>query len=129
VRGARFGKAFATYADYASNKLVEFGLDREVVTSVPYFKNSYQSTRASFQALREWLENSPAGIQAVNVYTVGVHARKSFILCRKTLGAGMAVGVISAPPKNYAPKRWWLSKIGIRLVFKNFVGYLYAMLV
>jgi hypothetical protein len=118
-----------TSAQQAVDKINSLGFDNEFLVAVPYFKKTNHRTLTSFLALRNWLSNSNLNVSTLNVFTVGVHGRKSYILCKKVMGENIKIGVISAPPARYNPKYWWLSKRGIRLVIKNTIGYFYALFV
>jgi hypothetical protein len=120
---------YFTWAEQAANKISHFGLDNKLLYAVPYFEKTNQRTFTSFLALRNWLSNSDLNVSALNVFTAGVHGRKSYIICKKLMGENIKIGVISAPPVRYNPKYWWLSKRGGRLVMKNTIGYIYALFV
>jgi hypothetical protein len=78
-------------------------------------------------AVREWIEKHDRECDAVNVFTLAVHSRKSLILFRKALGPSFQVGVIAGAPTEYRPACWFCSPQGIYLVARNTVGYLYAL--
>jgi len=116
-----------TAAEQAANKIRNLGFDNKLLFAAPYFKKTNHRTVTSFLALRAWLSNSNLNVSAINVFTAGVHGRKSYVICKKVMGESIKVGVISSPPVRYNPKFWWLSKRGIRLVTKNTIGYFYAL--
>ncbi len=82
-------------------------------------------TYATALTFRSWADQSHRSIQSVDVFTEGVHARKSWILFRKALGGKYSVGIISGPERSYDPNRWLLSRRGLLVVSRNVAGYCY----
>ncbi len=82
-------------------------------------------TYASALAFSEWLRSSRIAAHSVDVFTGGVHARKSWILYRHAIGGKCRVGIIAAPIA-FNSRYWLLSREGIYQVPRNLVGYLYA---
>lgn len=116
---------YTTVAERAKKIISDFGIANKFIFPVPYLKKTKHRTFNSFLALRKWLSNS--NVKALNIFTGGVHARKSYVLCKKVLGEKIKIGVIAAPPLLYNPKYWWLSTRGIKLIIKNTIGYFYAL--
>lgn len=88
-----------------------------------------QLTRRTFAdalAVRHWLQSSGIPARDIDVFTVSVHARKNWILFQHAAGGRYRVGIIAAPQKAFNSRNWMLSREGIWLVPRNFVGYLYA---
>lgn len=83
-------------------------------------------TYACGEAVRQWTRASGVASTAVDVYTVGVHARKSWLLIQQAMGAEYRVGVIAGPETTYNSQRWVMPARGIRLVSRNLCGYFYA---
>ena len=77
-------------------------------------------------AAKAWLQQNEPSVHSVDVLTVGVHARKSWILARHAFGESYNVGIIAAPEPSYNPNRWLASPRGVWLVGRNVLGYVYA---
>lgn len=93
------------------------------VKSVPLGHQTYSGARA----VKVWLTTEKKSIRKADVFTVGVHARKSRLLYREALGDDIDVGVIAAKPCDYDPKLWFVSPRGIWLVTRNVAGYAYSL--
>lgn len=76
---------------------------------------------------KNWLTQEHPNIKSVDLFSVGVHARKSHLLLRRVLPSSIETGVISAAPIYYNSECWWLSKKGIRLFLKNTISFFYAL--
>jgi hypothetical protein len=109
--------------------LKEAGVDERLIVKIPVPPVRKDRTFAFGVALKNWLLASGMPGKAVNVYTVGVHARRSWLLCREALGPGFTVGVISCADPYYDPNRWWKSSEGFKTVIDETIAYIYTQLV
>jgi hypothetical protein len=109
--------------DQAAGELEKSGFDGSKVIRV-YHDNSTDKTFSSARALKTWLLENPKVPRSIDVFTVGVHARRSWIAFEKALGDDFHVGIIAARAMYYNPGTWILSRKGIWLVTRNISGYL-----
>jgi hypothetical protein len=115
-----------TDVDRAARELEKRGVDNAILVKIRAPVTSTRKTYTSAVAVKQWLSSSGLPTHCVDVFTVGVHARKSWILFRYALGGSYRVGVIAGTPMYYDPKRWLLSASGRRLVLRNVGGCLYS---
>jgi hypothetical protein len=118
----------ATYDDLAAKRLEKLGFDTKKLIEITVPGVSTGHTLASATAVKRWLVNSRNSECCVDVFTVGVHARRSWILFRYTLGDRYRVGIISGTEVSYNPRFWFFSRTGIWKVVHNLVGYVYYKL-
>ena len=111
-----------------SHTLIELGIDASLVTEVPTPTKTWHKTWSQASAFRNYLVRSGYQIKAVNVFTVGVHARKSHLLYQRALGPEIQVGVISVRHYKRSSSPWWLSFESVFAVAKNAISYLDALL-
>lgn len=121
------GKKYDSYAEHAADVLVRLGVDKNKVKIIGN-KEINNNTASSALSLKRWLQHSNLNIVEMDVFTLGVHARKSFVIFKKVFKDYAEIGIISGQEMQYNPKFWFFSNRGIYLVFRNFIGYLYAML-
>ena len=57
-----------------------------------------------------------------NIYSVGVHARRSRMMFRKAFGDDYEIGVIAPRDRTFLPAGWWKSSKGFRNVSNEFVA-------
>lgn len=114
------------YADLAAENLAKLvpAKDKIVRIAMPYQPANH--TFATANGFKQWFLISGAGTCCIDVYTVGVHARKSWITFQSVLGNNYRVGVIAGPETTYNPKHWLVSRQGLWLVARNLAGYLYT---
>lgn len=120
---------YQSYANLAAASLKKLGLEPEKVVSVPCPEVDKDRTYASAVALRQWLSEVNLPLKSINLFTLDVHARRSWLLFQKALASEIQVGVIAASPVDYDPKHWWRYSTGVRKVMSEFIGYVYARLI
>ena len=114
-----------TYADQAESTLLRLGIDRKqlIKINVPAVPQERTLTGAAEAKLS--LERSGTQVCCVDIFTVGVHARKSWILSQYAFGDRYLVGVIAGPETSFDARLWFVSRRGIRIVLRNLAGYMY----
>ena len=65
-------------------------------------------------------------MKAIDVLTVGAHARRSRQLYDKAFLGRVAVGSIAVTDREYDPVQWWKNSEGFREVVGEGLAYLYA---
>ncbi len=119
---------YKTYAALGAAVLQYFGAPTNQVQAVPAPKVRRDRTYASALALKDWMEARGESPAALNVLTIGPHARRSRLLYEKAFGKGCRIGVISIEPEDFDPDRWWTYSAGVRSVLGETTSYLYARL-
>jgi hypothetical protein len=117
---------YKNFAELAAEILERLGLDRRMIVPLPAPAVMRDRTYASAIALKGWLKHAPIPITAINLVSLGTHARRSRLLFEKALGPGIAVGVIAIPDPRYEPGAWWRSSLGVRTTMDELIAYLYA---
>jgi hypothetical protein len=117
---------FKTGGEFAAANLAALGLDPKVVVATPELAPSRDRTYASALAVKQTLLRSNITVKAVNLYSNGAHARRSWLLFQKALGNQVRVGIISHPSNHYDPSHWWASMNGFTDVMGEGLAYLYA---
>jgi hypothetical protein len=119
---------YKTFAELGAATLVRMGLSTNVVQAVPALRVRQDRTYASAVALRRWLREHGETLTSVNVISMGPHARRTRLLYEQAMGEGPKVGIIALVDRDYDPKRWWKSSLGVRSVIDELVAYAYAKL-
>ncbi|MCU0772154.1 MAG: YdcF family protein [Verrucomicrobia bacterium] len=124
-RGAPLSE-YRTYAALGAAVLDYFGAPTNHTQAVPAPKVRRDRTYASALALRDWMEAQDESPTALNVLTIGPHARRSRLLYEKAFAGTCRIGVIPIEPQEYDPDRWWAYSAGVRTVMSETVAYFYA---
>lgn len=117
---------YQTFAELSRATLIKMGFSqKDVVASLspPVEKDR---TFATADRVADLVRGLGEKDQAINVCTLGTHARRSLLLFQEALGNEFEVGVISIAPEDYSPNEWWRSSQGVRTVISETIAYLYA---
>jgi len=121
-------RTHASYAERAADYFRQSGIPPSAVVALPAPQSRVERTYQSAVSVREWSRRSGVRIPAVDVFSVGAHARRSRTLFRLALGPEVAVGILAAPPDGYEPARWWRSSVGARHVIDEAIGLVWVTL-
>ena len=129
--GSDFGRGeylseYKNFAQLSKATLIILGLDPQKIQPVRTPQPKRDRTLASAIEVEKWLKNNDLHPKGVNVYTMDVHSRRTWLLYRRVLEPEIEVGVISHPPLTYDPQAWWTSSEGFRKVLGESLAYVYA---
>jgi hypothetical protein len=88
---------YDSYAVYARKRLIAMGVDSSLVIATPGKRTKINRTLTSALAFRNWLDTTRTKVTGVNIFTVGTHARRTWMTYDKILKGKYQVGVISIP--------------------------------
>jgi hypothetical protein len=116
------------YADLAGHELIRFGIPRARIIFAPTGEIEHERTFKS--AVSTWRALQKRGIhpKAINVLTLGSHARRSRLVYAKVYAPATRVGVIAWGPAYYKTQPWWQSYGRSKCFFKEIVGYPFEVL-
>jgi uncharacterized SAM-binding protein YcdF (DUF218 family) len=117
-----------SYVDAAGRILMQAGVPQDKILPAPSEHVERQRTYQTAVAARQALEARGIQPQALNVFTLGSHARRSRLVFAKVFGATTNVGVISWEPPGSLTERWWLSSERSEDMLKETVGYAFELL-
>lgn len=63
-----------------------------------------------------------------NIFSVGVHSRRSRFLFRKAFGSEYDIGIIAPRDRTFLPDSWWKSSKGLRQVSNELMATLFVQL-
>jgi hypothetical protein len=121
------GEAYATAAERAADYLRSQGLPPSAVAAAPSPASAQDRTFMSAVIVREWTKRSGIEVRAIDVFSVGAHARRSRYLYQKAFGHEVKVGVV-AGRHEYANEAWWRSAEGAREVLDQAIAYVWIVL-
>lgn len=104
-----------SYADRAASYLRR-RLDSVPLTAVPAPPSAQDRSFLSAVMVREWMKASAVRADAIDVFSAGVHARRSRLVYQMAFGDGVEVGVMAARPETYDADHWWKTSNGVKTV-------------
>jgi hypothetical protein len=118
------------FADVASAALLRSGIPADSIVRAPAEYSERMRTFESALAVRSRLHELRGLHQpsSVNVYTAGLHARRSQLVYAKVLGEDYKVGVISWMPTNFLASPWWKSSDRAKDMIIETVGWFFELL-
>lgn len=116
------------YADLARNQCLRLGIPEAAVIAAPARDTGVQRTFESALAVRHALEANRIKPIGINVFTLGVHVRRSRLIFAKVLAPACKVGAVSWAPTFYGTGTWWTSSERAKELITETAGFLFEML-
>ena len=114
------------YALRAADRLRASGLTEVPVIAVPAPASAQDRSYLSAVMVREWAKGEGLALDAVDLYSAGVHARRSWLVYRMAFGDRVEVGVLAARPHDYDAQRWWTSSAGAKTTLGEAVSLVWT---
>ncbi|MFK5857579.1 MAG: DUF1684 domain-containing protein [Bacteroidota bacterium] len=128
IANYEFISSFKTTAQATVEALKHYGYyDTVYVATIPTnilvdrTYNTAVATKMLFEENTDWSQN-------FNIYSVGVHSRRSRMMFEKVFGSNFDIGIIAHRDRTFAPNYWWKSSKGFRNVSNEFAATMYVML-
>lgn len=103
-------------ADLAASYLRKHGLEGVDVTAVSSSASAQERTFLSAVKVRDWATKQGLAVTTLDVFSGGVHARRSRMLYRMAFGPTVDIGILAARPTQYDEERWWQTSVGVKSV-------------
>ena len=116
------------YAELARDYLVRNGIAGSLVTAVPVPESAQDRTYLSAVMVREWLEKSGRSVDALDVFSSGVHSRRTRMLYQLAFGPQTRIGIVGARPAGYEPESWWTTSAGAKTVIAETMSWIWTVL-
>jgi hypothetical protein len=114
--------AWPDFATRAAAYLKAHGLAGAAVDAVVAPATDAERTWQSAVALRDWAARGGMHIAAADLFSAGVHARRSQRVFQLAFEPAVPVGVIAARPSDYDAAHWWRSSAGAKAVMSEVVS-------
>ena len=108
-----------SFALRAAAQLRAEGLTTVPVIALPAPETAQERSYVSALMVRAWVKQNDPTLAAIDLYSAGVHARRSRLLFQLAFGPGVTVGVLSSAPTDFDARHWWRSSIGTKSVMSE----------
>jgi len=95
------------YAEMARYELTRAGVPADRIIAAPAVQVETQRTFEMAAAAWRTVQTKLPPPAAINVFTIGPHARRSRLVFAKVFGSGVKVGVVAWNPPIYQNEPWW----------------------
>ncbi len=117
-----------TYADRARRYIVSRGVAAGSVVAVPAPASARDRSFLNALMVREWVTRSGVDVDSIDVFSSGVHGRRSRALHRLALGPEVRIGIFTARPTTYDLDAWWQTSAGAKDVLAETIAWLWTEL-
>jgi hypothetical protein len=117
---------YKTFAELGAATLRQMGMSNDTVQAVPAPSVRKDRTYAAAVALRNWFRQHGGVPKAINLISLGAHARRSRLMFETAFGSGSRVGIMDVADRDYDSRHWWKSSAGVRSVLDEMIAYGYA---
>ncbi len=98
--------------------------DKIVIVSAP--ASAQNRTFLSAVMVREWFIKQELLPKSIDVFTEGVHARRTHALYQLAFGDSVEIGISASRPENYNLNRWWQTSSGAKSVITEVIGVIWV---
>ena len=88
---------YTSHPEIIRNKLIAAGIDSSRIITVTGRKTVVNRTLTGAIAFRDWLKTSGYKVEGVNILTMGIHARRTWLTYKNVLDKSCRVGIIALP--------------------------------
>jgi len=118
--------AFKNTAEGAEAVIKGDGFNDTVYQAVIPHSVTINRTYNTAVATRILFEAHPGWGKTFNVYSVGVHSRRTHLMFERAFGDAYNIGIIADTDRTFDPKYWWKTSKGFRNVSNEFVAFNYV---
>ena len=104
---------WSSYAERAAAYLTSRGTGGLAISAIAAPPTDHDRTHRSALAVREWMGATGVGVEAIDVYSAGIHSRRSRAIYRLAFGPAIEVGVLASPNRDDV-RRWWTNSRGAK---------------
>ncbi len=115
-----------TYAEITTMRLQKMGISLNSILTASAPDTVADRTYTSALAVRDTLEEHDLFGRPTNLYTLGAHSRRSFLLYRFAFDFGDFLGVVSLENEELDLHRWFRSSLAFRHVVNEAIAWLYV---
>jgi len=120
---------YKTSAELSAAILKKLGIHEKAIVPITPKPVKRDKTFASALAVKNWLAQNNIQPKGINLFSIGPHSRRSWMLFKEAIGEEIPVGIIACENREDDPKRWWKTSSGVRIVLNETIAYIYAKLV
>ena len=119
-------KVWSNYADKSANYFVTHGLAAAKIVSIPSPASAQNRTYLSAVMVRDWFAKKSIKVNELDVFSQGVHSRRTRFLYELALPAS-SIGIYASEPEGYQLPSWWGTSQGAKTVITEAIGFIWTI--
>ncbi len=88
---------YESHAELARNRLISTGIDSSSVIAVKGKRTEFNRTLTSALTFHKWFNSYNGGAKSINIITLGIHSRRTWMTYKSILDKSLEIGIISLP--------------------------------
>lgn len=88
---------YRSHPEIIRNKLIKYGIDSSKIVAVTGKKTNLNRTLTGALAFRDWLKTSGPNVKGINIITMGIHSRRTWLTYNRIIDKSINIGIISLP--------------------------------
>ena len=116
-----------SYAEKSARYLISIGLSTEKIIVIPTPESAQARTFLSAVVVRNWLQKRSINNVVLDVFTEGVHARRTYYLYNLAFRSTADIGIYASMPLRYELPIWWETSEGAKLTLTELFGFIWAV--
>jgi hypothetical protein len=116
---------YDNHADKAAAFILSQGFDANKLSVAPAPTSAQNRTFLSAVKVRNWFRDNDITPESFDIFSSGVHARRTHQLYQMAFYDNTKIGIIPAKTDRYQLKTWWQSSDGIKSVLTELIGVAY----
>jgi hypothetical protein len=116
---------FNSNAESARSRLLYMGIDSSRIIATFGEKVKINRTLTSALAFRNWLSTTKIEVTGINIFSMGTHARRTWMTYNKILNEKYQIGIISVPDYLHSHSR----EIKVLKTLRETIGILYYWII
>ena len=113
---------YSSFAEASAAFLLSRGINSDKVIIVSAPASAQNRTFLSAVMVRDWFIIHNSLPTSIDVFTEGVHARRTHVLYRKAFESMADIGIYASISENYDLKLWWKTSAGVKSVITEALG-------
>jgi hypothetical protein len=95
--GNRKSNDYDSHQQILRNELIASGIDSAKVAAIALDNKKFNRTLTTSLAVRDWINHNNLNINGINVASMGIHSRRTWLTYKTVLNSSCVVGNISLP--------------------------------
>lgn len=117
----------ADFGHWSARMLLNIGIPESRVVPVAVPASAQDRTYLSAVTARDWMQRDYPDAREFDLYSAGVHTRRSRLLYKMAFGPEYRIGAIASRTVDYDPSLWWRSSAGVKTVMSESISYAWTI--